>query len=72
MFRVDDEYGIVMPQGALLLKPDGTYDFTVWLQASRLGQDPDGRRYEIIVTVSNISGHVSSRSVVVRVPHDQR
>src|SRR5262245_11814408 len=73
-FRVRDEYRSVQPRGpvALFENPDGTfsYSFTVLLQASRRGQDRNGRQYQIVVTA--FDDHSSDRAAtVVTVPHDQ-
>ena len=71
-FRVIDEYGAVQPAGLIALMPNGGYSFSVMLEASRRGQDKDGRRYEIIVTADDKRGNHASVSTVVTVPHDQR
>jgi hypothetical protein len=71
-FHVVDEYGAVQPAGAVSLHPDGTFSFVVNLEASRLGSDLDGRRYEIIVVATDKAGNSASASIIVVVPHDQR
>src|SRR6185295_17310493 len=70
-FQVVDEYGTVQPSGPVSVAPNGSYSFTVMLEASRLGNDQDGRRYEIVVTASNNAGLSASATAVVTVPHDQ-
>jgi len=73
-YQVRDEYGAVQPSGPVALSenPDGTfsYAFTVLLQASRRGQDRNGRQYQIVVDA--FDNHSSDRAAtVVTVPHDQ-
>jgi hypothetical protein len=71
-FRVVDEYGALQPTGPVTVNADGSYSFTIMLEASRLGGDADGRRYQIIVTATDKSGNRVTASTVVMVPHDQR
>lgn len=71
-YTVKDEYGRVLPSGPVTLLPGGTYSFTVWLKAARLGTDLNGRHYTIKVTAGNVAGKTGSRSRTVIVPHDQR
>ena len=67
-----DQYGKLQPSGSLTLSADGTYSFTVRLQASRLGSDVNGRHYTITVNASNNAGETGSQSGTVTVPHDHR
>jgi hypothetical protein len=69
-FAVTDEYGKVQPSGPVTLGPQGTYGFIVWLQASRLGRDLDGRQYTVTVSATNNGGNTGSQSGTVVVPHD--
>jgi hypothetical protein len=71
-YVVTDEYGQVQPTGGIILGAGGTYSFTVPLQASRMGKDPDGRQYTITVRAKDNAGNAGSASAVVTVPHDQR
>jgi len=71
-YAVKDEYGKVQPTGAITLGAGGNYSFTVFLQASRLGNDLDGRRYTIAVGAKDNAGNAASKSVAVIVPHDKR
>jgi uncharacterized repeat protein (TIGR01451 family) len=70
-FAVSDEYGAVQPAGSLTINPDGTYLFTVNLEASRHGTDKDGRQYTISVFAKDNAGNPGSSSIIVSVPHDQ-
>jgi uncharacterized repeat protein (TIGR01451 family) len=70
-FAVLDEYGAVQPAGAVTINPDGTYSFTVNLEASRRGNDKDGRTYTITVFALDNAGNRGSSAIVVTVPHDQ-
>jgi hypothetical protein len=70
-FAVSDEYGTVQPAGPLTINPDGTYLFTVSLEASRKGSDKDGRQYTISVFAKDNAGNLGSSSIIVTVPHDQ-
>ncbi len=70
-FAVTDEYGIVQPSGSVTLAPDGSYSFTILLQASRRDDDFDGRQYTIVVSATDNAGNTGSASTVVTVPHDQ-
>jgi len=70
-FNVVDEYGQVQPHGRVSLCHGGSYSFTVYLQASRNGNDKDGRHYTITVSAKDYAGNPGSGSAVVIVPHDQ-
>jgi hypothetical protein len=70
-FSVLDEYGSVQPSGPVSLGSDGTYSFTILLQASRQAGDMDGRQYTIRVSVKDLAGNPGSASTIVTVPHDQ-
>ncbi len=69
-YAVKDEYGKVQPTGAITLGPGGNYSFTVWLQASRLGTDLDGRRYAVTVRAKDNTGNGGSQTGAVTIPHD--
>ncbi|HEX9256235.1 MAG TPA: hypothetical protein VF938_11840, partial [Candidatus Angelobacter sp.] len=70
-FNVTDEYGTVQPSGNFTINADGSYSFTVQLEASRLGTDLDGRMYTISVQANDNAGNLGSTSITVVVPHDQ-
>ncbi|HET6383704.1 MAG TPA: hypothetical protein VFJ58_09955 [Armatimonadota bacterium] len=70
-FAVTDSYGSVQRAGAITLGPDGSYSFTVSLEASRRGQDKDGRTYTITITAVDPAGNPAIVTVLVSVPHDQ-
>ena len=70
-YAVKDEYREVQPTGPVTLGVGGTYSFTVWLQASRLGTGLDGRLYTVTVSVSNNAGKTGSQAATVIVPHER-
>jgi hypothetical protein len=70
-FTVRDEYGQIQPSGSVPLEADGRYTFTVALEASRRGNDQDGRHYTIVVSAKDIAGNLGVASTIVTVPHDQ-
>jgi pimeloyl-ACP methyl ester carboxylesterase len=63
-FDVDDEYGKTIP----VINDFGQ---TIKLQASRDGEDLDGRKYIIKVNAEDLAGNTSQAQVNVVVPHDQ-
>ena len=70
-YAVKDEYGSVQPSGHVSVKADGTYAYTIALQASRNGNDRDGREYIITVYAKDNAGNTGSATTRVIVPHDQ-
>ncbi len=70
-FAVVDQYGSVQPSGNVTLAANGTYFFTISLQASRLGTDQNGRAYTITITAQDNAGNQTSAVTTVVVPHDQ-
>jgi hypothetical protein len=70
-YQVYDEYGQVHPSGSAAVRAGGNYSFVAYLEASRLGQDKDGRLYSIVVTATDQAGNTGSATTYVTVPHDQ-
>jgi hypothetical protein len=70
-YVVLDEYGQMQPSGSFTLEADGGYFFTVALQASRRGNDQDGRHYTIKVGATDNAGNLGSASTIVTVPHNK-
>jgi hypothetical protein len=70
-YAVTDEYGQVQPSGPITVEADGSYAFTIPLQASRHGNDKDGRQYIITVYAADLVGNEGSAATGVTVPHDQ-
>jgi hypothetical protein len=70
-YEVIDEYGSVQPSGDVTIAADGNYSFTIDLQASRNGNDANGRLYTISVYALDSAGNEGSASADVTVPHDQ-
>jgi hypothetical protein len=71
-YVVTDEYGLVQPTGTITLGSNGSYSFTIQLQASRKGDDKDGRQYLLTVSAEDFAGLKGSSSTLVIVPHNQR
>ena len=70
-YAVTDEYGSVQPSGHATLGQNGSYTFTIQLQASRNGNDKNGRQYIITVSAQDNAGNTGSSSTIVTAPHDQ-
>jgi uncharacterized lipoprotein YddW (UPF0748 family) len=74
-FQVVDDYGLVQPEIAQI---DGwgsnslDWSVAIPLEASRIGQDKDGRNYTIQVTLKDRACNVTTMSTTVSVDHDQR
>lgn len=74
-FRVVDEYGEVEPPIAQVVASGETelpWDRQVTLQASRRGDDRNGRTYTIIATVTDRACNTREVQTTVTVLHDQR
>jgi Bacterial Ig domain len=70
-FHVQDEYGRIQPYGTVDVT-NGRFSFTVYLEASRRGQDRDGRQYLVTVTAHDLAGNQAKATTEAVVPHDHR
>ncbi len=70
-FAVVDTYGTVQPSGNVAVSGNGSYSFTVALEARRSGNEQNGRTFTITVIVQDNAGNQSSALTAVVVPHDQ-
>ena len=70
-FRIQDEYGRVQPSGSASVT-GGRFSITVLLEATRRGQDVDGRRYMLNVTARDLAANEASAIARVTVKHDNR
>ncbi len=68
-YQVIDEYGQIQPSGSVPLV-NGGYSFTVTLQASRRGNDQDGRHYTIAVSARDNAGNLGRALATVTVPRN--
>jgi hypothetical protein len=71
-YTVIDSYGQVQPSGVITVNADGTFTFQVLLEASRQGQDKQGRVYTIIVADQDLAGNLGTATITLIVAHDQR
>ena len=71
-FSTVDSYGLIQPSGIFAICPDGSYSFTVGLEARRNGSEIIGRTYTVTVRGKDMAGNSTSTTIVVSVPHDQR
>ena len=71
-YAVTDSFGLIQPTGSVTIAPDGSFSFTVPLEARRNGQIMAGRTYIITVTVKDLAGNVATTQTTVAVVHDQR
>ena len=67
---VDDEYDLVEPTIETYYQT--SYNQNIQLQASRRGDDLDGRTYLITVITNDLAGNEAQQQIEVIVPHDQR
>jgi hypothetical protein len=69
-YAVTDEYGLIQPSGQIttLDATNGSYAFRIQLQASRNGNDKDGRQYTITISAQDNEGNQGSNSTIVTVP----
>jgi probable HAF family extracellular repeat protein len=70
-YMVEDEYERVHPSGPITLGENGSYSFTIQLEASRNGNDKNGRQYTITISANDNAGNPGSAATGVTVPHDQ-
>jgi probable HAF family extracellular repeat protein len=68
IYKVIDEYEQIQPKGSFTLDAGGGYTFTVKLQASKNGDDKDGRHYTIEVSATDNAGNTDTESAIVTVP----
>lgn len=68
-FAVVDSYKLLQPSGVVTLKADGTYSFTLQLEAKRLGGTD--RIYTVSVTAADTVGNAAQTSAIVLVPASQ-
>ena len=67
-FTVYDQDGTVQPLGPVTVAADGSFSFTVLLQASRNGSDLTGRHYSITVRASSPVAPLTAGRSRLRMP----
>jgi hypothetical protein len=68
-FAVNDSQGRVQPSGNVSVGPDGSYAFTLSLEASRDGNNKSGRTYTLSISARDLAGNAGSNYANVTVPH---
>jgi hypothetical protein len=73
MLAINDEYREYNSWPVAMQGSNGVFTKTLSLVARRNGNDLDGRKYTLTVTVKDKANpaNISEQSVVVLVPHDQ-
>jgi hypothetical protein len=71
-YSVDDEYGVYTGVGTVAVGGGGEFSVPIPVEASRAGQDKDGRRYTITIYAEDEAGITTTEALQVLVPHDQR
>lgn len=66
---VDDEYEAVEPE--VTIENQTSINQIIKLEASRKGEDTDGRKYVIKILATDLAGNTSLATTEVIVPHDQ-
>ncbi|MFN2510315.1 MAG: hypothetical protein ABR568_02590 [Pyrinomonadaceae bacterium] len=70
-YVVTDEYGLPLgiPVRALSGNSSAWSD-TLGVEARRNGNDPDGRLYVVVATITDLAGNTATASTNILVPHD--
>jgi hypothetical protein len=72
-YVVADEYGAPLSLGPRALTGNSAeWAEALTVQASRRGDDLDGRLYRVTATLTDQAGNTSTAAADVVVPHDQR
>ena len=71
-YSIDDEYHVYTGVGEITIDANGYFSVTIPVEASREGQDKDGRHYHIILFAQDEAGTGTSQTFDVVVPHDMR
>ncbi|MFC1770042.1 hypothetical protein ACFLZI_03200 [Nitrospirota bacterium] len=71
-YSVDDEYGTFSSMGEVAINDAGAFEAVIPVEASRNGQDKDGRHYTVNLYAENEAGIGQSDVIEIIVPHDKR
>lgn len=70
-YELNDEYGKMDAKGNLTIDAAGNFGITLPVEASRMGQDKDGRTYTVKLSATDEAGQGRSGDLVITVEHDQ-
>ncbi|HXG84608.1 MAG TPA: carboxypeptidase-like regulatory domain-containing protein, partial [Pyrinomonadaceae bacterium] len=71
-YIVTDEYGTPLSIPTRTLSGNSaSWTDSIALEASRRGNDTDGRLYRVVATITDVAGNTSTATADIIVPHDQ-
>lgn len=71
VYTLDDEYGLYSSTGPVTVDENGSFKTAIQIEASRRGQDQDGRLYSGTLTATGLEAGGSRALFSVKVGHDQ-
>jgi hypothetical protein len=72
-YTVTDEYGTSLSIPTRTLSGNSAnWTDSITLEASRRGNDLDGRLYRVVATITDVAGNTSTATADIVVSHDQR
>jgi len=69
-YSLEDEYGEYNSNGPVTVGADGSFSISAAVEASRRGEDKDGRVYTISVKAIDKMGNTAGEGYIVTVAHD--
>jgi hypothetical protein len=70
VYNLDDEYGVYSSSGPVIVDQMGSFKIAIPIEASRRGQDKDGRLYSGTITATGQEAGATRASFSVKVEHD--
>jgi hypothetical protein len=70
VYNLDDEYGVFSSTGPIVVDQTGSFKIALQIEASRRGQDKDGRLYSGTITATGQEAGMTRASFSVKVEHD--
>lgn len=70
VYDLNDEYGVYSSSGPIVADETGSFKIAIQIEASRRGQDKDGRLYSGTLTATGQEARMTRASFSVKVEHD--